>query len=234
MNLKTFETVEALEDAAVGLLAEHFTLAADGPHAVMLTGGGTPTGIYARLAGSSIRADANLCVLQSDERHVPPDSEENNHAKTLAMLDALGIDDASIMRVHTELGLNAAAERYNRELTAFFDGGGRITLGIVGLGADGHAASLFTPQDIAMGKGRYAIAVPREKGPDRVSVTPDLLRRAGRLVFLVTGEKKEAIVRAIVRGTVRDTVRDTVERHEEITALRAVEGCPSVELWFSR
>ena len=222
MNSRTFDSVEALEDAAVALIEEHFTIADDTPHAVMLTGGNTPTGIYARLARSTIRADANLRVLQSDERHVPLDCEENNHAKTRAMIEAVGVDDTRVMRVHTELGLNAAAELYNRELTAFFDDGGRITLGILGLGADGHAASLFTPQDIAMGKGRFAIAVPREKGPDRVSVTPNLLRRVGRLVFLVTGAEKEAIVRAVI------------ERHGEITAVRAVEGCPNVELWFSR
>ena len=222
MNSKTFGNFNALEDAAVALLAEHFAIADDGPHAVMLTGGNTPTGIYARLARSPIRADANLRVLQSDERHVPLDSAENNHAKTRAMLDALGIDDTRVMRVHTELGLNAAAELYNRELTAFFDDGGRITLGILGLGADGHAASLFTPQDIARGEGRFAIAVPRENGPDRVSVTPDLLRRAGRLVFLAVGAEKESIVRAVA------------ERCDEIVALRAVEGCANVELWFSR
>ena len=222
MNSRTFETVVALEDAAVGLLVEHFTLAADTPHAVMLTGGSTPTGVYERLRRSPVKADANLRVLQSDERHVPLDSKENNHAKTRAMIEAVGVDDTRVMRVHTELGLNAAAELYNRELTAFFDDGGRITLGILGLGADGHVASLFTSQDIARGKGRFAIAVPREKGPDRVSVTPNLLRRVGRLVFLVTGAEKEAIVRAVI------------ERHGEITAVRAVEGCPNVELWFSR
>ena len=222
MNSRTFDAFEALEDAAAALIEEHFAIADDGPHAVMLTGGRTPRGVYERLRRSPVKADANLRVLQSDERHVPLDSKENNHAKTQAMIEAVGVDDTRVMRVHTELGLNAAAELYNRELTAFFDDGGRITLGILGLGADGHAASLFTPQDIAMGKGRFAIAVPREKGPDRVSVTPNLLRRVGRLVFLVTGAEKEAIVRAVI------------ERHGEITAVRAVEGCPNVELWFSR
>ena len=221
MKIVTFENIESFNAAAAGLIEEHFVAVADGPHAVMLTGGNTPTGVYDRLAREPVRADSDLWILQSDERHVPLDSVENNYAKTMAMLAAVGVDDARVMRVHTELGLREAADRYDRELASFFVAGGRITLGILGLGADGHAASLFSSEDVEMGEGRYAIAVPREGGPDRVSVTRDLLRRVERLVFIVAGKEKEEIVHAVA------------ERREGITALRAVEGCGNVELWFS-
>ena len=221
MKLITFQSVEALEDAAVALLEEHFTIADEGPHAVMLTGGRTPRGVYERLRRSPVEADGNLHVLLSDERHVPLDSPQNNFAQMMPAIEALGIDDARVMRVHTEQGLEASAAQYDRELASLVEAGGQITLGILGLGADGHVASLFCPQHIAMGRGRYAIAVPKKDGPDRVSVTRDLLLRAERLVLLVTGKEKKAIVAAVAEGRM------------ETVAEQALQGCANVELWFS-
>lgn len=221
MKFMTFQSLEAIEDAAVALLEEHFTIAADGPHAVMLTGGRTPTGVYERLRQAPVEADGNLYVFLSDERHVPLDSAENNFAKMMPAIEAMGIDDARVIRVHTEQSLEDAAEQYDRELTALVKAGARITLGILGLGADGHVASLFCPQHVAMGRGRYAIAVPKEDGPDRVSVTRDLLLRVERLVFLVTGKDKKAIVETVAAGRM------------ETVAEQALEGHADVELWFS-
>lgn len=221
MKLITFPSVEALEDVAVALLEEYFTIPHDRPHAVMLTGGKTPTGVYERLRRSTIKADANLYILISDERHVPLDSAENNFAKMMPTIKALEIDDARVMRVHTEQSLEEAAEQYDRELASFVEAGGRISLGILGLGADGHVASLFSPEHIAAGRGKYAIAVPKEDGPDRVSVTRDLLLRVERLVFLVTGKDKKAVVEMVAAARM------------ETVAEQALEGCGNVELWFS-
>ncbi len=221
MKLITFRNVEALEDAAVALLEEYFAIVDERPHAVMLTGGRTPTGVYERLRQTPIKADGNLHVLISDERHVPLDSAENNFAKMLPAIEAMGIDDARIMRVHPEQALEDAAEQYDRELASFVESGGRISLGILGLGADGHVASLFNSQHIAVGRGRYAIAVLKEDGPDRISVTRDLLLRAERLVFLVTGKEKKAIVETFAAARM------------ETVAEQALAGYVNVELWFS-
>lgn len=219
MNTIEFKSIQALEDDAAALLAQHFIAGEKRPHAVMLTGGNTPLGIYRRLAAAGMAADANLHILISDERHVPLDSDANNYAKMRPMIAALGVGEDRVMRVRTELELNAAAADYERRLEEFFAAGGQITLGILGLGADGHAASLFSSQDVMRGKGRLAIAVPRHDGPDRISVTADLLSRAERLVFLVAGEEKRAVA------------REFAQRNEAITAVQAVRGCRNVELW---
>jgi 6-phosphogluconolactonase len=221
MKFIKFPKVEALEDAAVGLLEDYFTFAGDSPHAVMLTGGRTPVGVYERLRQSPLEADGNLHVLISDERHVPLDSPENNFAKMLPAIEAAGIDSSRVMRVHTEQDLEAAAEQYDSELKAFIEAGGRISLGILGLGADGHVASLFSPKHIAEGRGRYAIAVPKEEPPNRISITSDLLKRAGRLVFLVAGVEKKAIVDKVA------------EARMQTVAEQALQGCANVELWFA-
>ncbi len=222
MKLVTFQSIEAVEEAALGLLKEHFTLTDDGPHAVILTGGRTPTGVYERLRQEPVEADGNVWVMLSDERHVPLDSPDNNFAKMLPAIEAMGIDEARVISVHTEQSLEDATEQYDRELASFVEAGGRITLGILGMGADGHLASMFCPQHIAMGHDRYAIAVPKEDGPDRISVTRDLLMRVERLVFLLTGEDKQAIVEKATAGRM------------ETVAEQALEGHANVELWFGK
>jgi len=137
------------------------------------------------------------------------------------MVRALGIDESRVMRVHTELPLVDAAGRYDSELAKFFEQGGHITLGVLGLGADGHVASLFTEQDLARSPNRYAVAVPREPGPNRISVTQKLLLRAESLVFLVAGPEKADIVRA------------TLNDPESTVAGKAVRDVAQTEIWYS-
>ena len=219
MNPTTFDSVSEMEQQAIALLREHFGSSLAGPHAVMLTGGGTPLGIYKQIENAPPTADHKLHLLITDERHVSLESADNNFARMRPMIGAMGIDDSRVMRVHTSLSLDAAADRYHQELASFLDRGGRVTLGILGLGADGHAASLFSPEDVTRGKARYAIAVPRDVGPDRVSVTRDLLLKVEKLVFLVAGpEKTEAVEKLLQHPT-------------SIAAGKAIEGHGDVELW---
>lgn len=210
-----------MEQEGLALLTSHLGLSHTGPHAVMLTGGDTPLGIYKQLETTPAAVDENLHLLISDERHVPLDSPENNYAKMRPMIAALGVSESQVMRVRTELSLENAAEQYHRDLASFIGAGGRITLGILGLGADGHAASLFSPTDFATGRGRYAVAVARPAGPDRVSVTRDLIAKVARLVFLVAGPGKG------------DIVRRFAEDPMSLTAGQAVQGVADLELWFS-
>jgi len=99
--------------------------------------------------------------------------------------------------------------------------GGRITLGILGVGADGHVASLFHEQDVQRGAGKYAIPVPREVPPNRVSVTQALLQKAEALVLMVAGPEKAAIVETLMSHA------------ESIIAGQVTQGVPQIELWYS-
>ncbi len=221
MKIIRFDHLEEMEQAARALLVEHFRLADPGPHAVMLTGGSTPQGLYRSLTAAPDSADDRLHILISDERHVPLDSPANNFATMRPMIRAWGIDDSRVLRVHTEMPLTEAADRYDAELASFFKQGGRITLGILGLGADGHAASLFNANDLNRGKERFAIAVPRKEGPDRVSVTPDLLAKVERVIFLVAGPEKAAIVQKISSDP------------NAVVAVQAVQSVSQLELWYA-
>jgi 6-phosphogluconolactonase len=221
MEVRTFETFRDLRNAAAALLRTHLLMPGAGPHAVMLAGGKTPLGIYRDIEARTAAADGTLRILLSDERHVPVEAAESNYGNLLGMLRALKLEEARVLRVHTEAALDDAAERYHAELASFLKGGGRITLGFLGLGADGHTASLFSGEDVRRGAGRYAIAVRRDPGPDRVSVTHELLTKAERLVFLAAGREKKDSVDALLR------------RPGSIAAGQAVAGAGRVEVWFS-
>jgi 6-phosphogluconolactonase len=221
MKITNFDDYHTLERQALLLLAEHFHQTDERPHAVMLTGGRTVRGLYEQLRRSPCPVDDGLHLLISDERHVPLDSPESNYGNVRPVVSALGIDDSRVMHVDTELSLQQAAENYNQQLATFLDNRGRITLAILGLGVDGHLASLFETAHLAAGKNRLAIAVPRQPGPDRVSVTRDLLLKVERIVFLVAGAEKAEIVEKILHAP------------DSVLASVALKGAKSAEIWFS-
>lgn len=215
--LRSFESAQALTQEMADLLEEH--LRGTGPVAVMLAGGKTPLPIYAELIRRGVKASDAVRILYSDERYVPVDSPDSNYGTTCPLLASLAIPDSRVFRVHPELPWSASAVRYHGDLRRFMNGTGRITLGLLGLGADGHTASLFTPEDVARGGNLYAVAVPRESKPDRISATPELLRRVERLVILATGPEKRGIVTRLV------------QEPDQVVAGLALREAPQVEIW---
>jgi 6-phosphogluconolactonase len=194
-------------------------LAAAGPSAVMLSGGTTPLPAYNALAARTLPHDERLHILFSDERYVPSDSEASNYHRARPLVDALALPPQQLLRVRTELPLEQAAQEYEQALATLLKSGIRITLGLLGLGADGHTASLFSAADLARASGRLAIPVQRPDGMSAVSVTPDLLAQVDVLLFLVAGGGKQKALQAF-------------EAHAAtLTAWRAVQGRSGVELW---
>src|SRR3974377_2359607 len=117
-------------------------IAAPGPSAIMLSGGHTPLTAYRTLGARLPAHDERLHILFSDERYVPSDSEASNYRQARPLLDALALRPQSLLRVRTELPLGEAAADYERSLEALLRSGVPISLGLLGLGADGHTASL--------------------------------------------------------------------------------------------
>jgi 6-phosphogluconolactonase len=159
-------------------------------------------------------------MLFSDERYVPSDSEASNYHRARPLVDALALPPQQLLRVRTELPLEQAAQEYEQALASLLKAGIRITLGLLGLGANGHTASLFSPADLARASGRLAIPVQRPDGMSAVSVTPQLLAQVEQLLFIVAGGGKQDALRAL-------------EAHDlNLTAWRAVQGSAAVALWL--
>ena len=218
MNLthRPFESRAALYAAAAQMLAEALSLSA----AVMLSGGETPFPAYEEAARMGGGAAEGARVFFSDERMVPYDDDRSNYGRTRALLQRMGLDaDERVLRVPTELPLGDAAAAYGAMLEGLVPPRGSIALGLLGLGDDGHTASLFSVEDIERGRGGLAVAVPRTPGPDRVSVTPGLLAQVERIVFLTVGADKAAMVARFL------------DEPLQVVAGQAVEGCGHVELW---
>jgi 6-phosphogluconolactonase len=218
---RRFASRAALESALEERLAQ--AINAPGAAALMLSGGTTPLPAYRALgARPAIPHNAGLSILFSDDRHVPSDSPASNYHQAQPLLAALALPSAAVLRVRTELTLEDAARDYERQLAALFRSGRRIGLGLLGLGADGHTASLFGAADLERARGRLALAVQRPDGLSAVSVTPELLAQVEEPVFVVAGEDK------------RDAVRALLAQDPKLTAWRAVAGCAQVELWVDQ
>ena len=217
LSISRFPTREALDGALEQSLRR--AIATSGAYALMLAGGTTPLPAYRAIAGGPLLHADGLRILFSDERYVPAASEASNYHQTRPLLDALALPPAAILRVRTELPLEEAAADYERQLAALIDGGTTVGLGLLGLGADGHTASLFGTPDLERARGRLAIAVHRPDGMSAVSVTPDFLARVAQPVFVVAGSGKHNALRAL-------SAQDP-----QLTAWRAVQGCPHVALW---
>jgi len=217
LTTRRFDTRGALDSALEERLAQ--AIAATGPRAIMLSGGHTPLPAYRALASRPPPHDEQLHILFSDERYVPRDSEASNYHQARPLLDSLAPAPQALLRVRTELPLEAAAADYEGGLIKLLESGVRIGLGLLGLGADGHTASLFTVEDLARARGHFAIAVHRPDGMSAVSVTPQLLAKVEELLFVVAGADKQRVVQALEAGD------------PHLTAWLAVKERTAVQLW---
>ena len=178
--------------------------AAAGSGHIVLTGGSTPRAAYGEFVDAvrSVGVDVSGSTLWfSDERCVPPEDERSNYAMAKAsLLDPLARDGASLPTVHrmrAELGRDAAADEYERELRAA--GPPRFDLVLLGIGGDGHLASMFPDQESLSERSRLVLGVEHagmEPYVPRVTLTFPALVNARQIVFLATGESKAKPVAA--------------------------------------
>jgi 6-phosphogluconolactonase len=216
-RLELLRDPDVLAAAAAAHVADaaRAAIAGRGRFAIALAGGSTPRRTYQRLA-SAITADAwaRIHVFFGDERCVPPaDSGSNYRMARESLLGSVPVPDANVHRIRGELGPVEAAALYDRELAQFFGAptpadATRSTFDLVllGLGHDGHTASLF-PDSAAFDDPRWAApahAPPGVTPAERVTLTLPALDSAREAVFLVAGaEKRDAVARVL--GTDRDS-----------------------------
>lgn len=208
MDLRIATDAEDLSQRAAGLFRHVVERALAGGEraAVALSGGSTPRRLYAMLGEEPWRGRIDwprLHIFVVDERFVPPDHPESNRRMIReTLLAASPLPDANFHPIpYTPDGPEAAAERYAEDLRAFFGPGlPHFDLILLGMGADGHTASLFPGTDAADVRDRLAIpSVNSSTGAQRVTITLPVINAAQRAAFLVTGpDKAEALRRVFV------------------------------------
>ncbi|HEX6316539.1 MAG TPA: 6-phosphogluconolactonase [Gemmatimonadaceae bacterium] len=214
--------IEVLPDAhrLADAVAHRFVSSANaaiearGRFMVSLAGGSTPRSVYERLASEPWASSVDwsrVHILWGDERCVPPDHDASNYRLAReAFLDHVPVPQANVHRIRGEDDPAAAALAYERVLRAVLrtpDGpprmapGFRLDLVLLGLGSDGHTASLFPGSASLEIQDRWVVAdYVQAVSMWRVSLTAIVINAAAEVAFVVSGEAKAAIVRQVLDG----------------------------------
>ncbi|MFQ5846274.1 MAG: 6-phosphogluconolactonase [Candidatus Methylomirabilales bacterium] len=222
MSRRAAELFVRLADTAVS---------SSGRFTVALSGGATPKGLYTLLAGDQFRPQVSwsrVHLFWGDERCVPPDHPESNYRMVRELLlDRVPIPQHNVHRMPAEDEDPArAGAEYETTLRAFFevDVGEfpRFDLILLGLGQDGHTASLF-PGTAALAETERLVASTdvEQHGTVRLTLTVPVINRAASVVFVVAGEAKASVLRGVL-GDKRGPERLPAQR------IQPVSG----KLWF--
>lgn len=213
MNIQIAADADELARNAAEVLLTHSqdAILAKGVFTIALSGGSTPKRLYELLADPNQPFRDQFPWDQThffwtDERHVPPDHAESNYRMVLeAMLAHVPVPDVNVHRMFSErVDAHDTAFEYESQMRDFFN----ITNGefprfdfvLLGLGTDGHTASIFPSSEVLQEKRRLVAAPFVEKlKTHRLTMTLPVLNNGAQIIFLVSGEEKAQILRDVVQ-----------------------------------
>jgi len=207
---RTFQSAEALaQNVAEWLCA--LAQASNGEFAICLSGGSTPQRLYEVLATSAIASRfpwSRVHWFWGDERFVPPDHPDSNYRMARdALLSRVPVPADNVHAVPTEgLSPEHAADAYEATLKRYYGadelspGRPLFDVNLLGIGDDGHTASLFPGQPALKEKQRWVVAVIGAKAEPRITLTYPALDSGREVAFLVTGAGKRDVLARVRSG----------------------------------
>ena len=185
-------------------------IARSGRMTVALAGGSTPKALYELISQEPYRSKIDwnkLFVFWGDERHVPPDHQDSNYRMSHeSLLSKVPVVSDQVFRIEGEASnAGEAAQSYEEALRKVFSSSGKevpmFDLILLGMGPDGHTASLFPGTDVVHESSRWVAAPWVEKfQTHRVTLTPVVINSARRVMFLVAGKDKAEALHAVLEG----------------------------------
>lgn len=208
-SIQVFPDTSAQTQAAIDLFYTSARSAIEerGVFSVALSGGSTPKMLYTGLAEPDRQEGvdwANIHLFFGDERHVPPDHPDSNFLMVNnTLFEKVSIPAENVHRVKAEMEPRMAAFSYEDELRAFFsDEWPRFDLVLLGMGNDGHTASLFPKTAGLNEEQRWFIANPLpSQGGWRLTLTKHAINEARKVVVLVSGGSKAEMVSEVLTGS---------------------------------
>ncbi len=217
-ELRIFSSLAALYGyASEKIFSAAYTAIRDhGYCSLVLSGGKTPLGLYERFVSETQRSFPwnRVHLFWGDERHVPYDSPDSNYGTAKKVLSRCShIPESSMHPIPFDpSGAERSAVRYERELREFFTAYGKLHAGfppydvvLLGLGSDGHTASLFPGDVVSLSETkRWVVPVWAESADPqgwRVSLTLPVLNNARHTYFIVAGTKKKSVMESILNSS---------------------------------
>ncbi len=210
-QVECFVDATTLQREAANTIAQllHEAVAQRGNASLVLSGGSTPKAVYELLGAEPLRSQvawSKVHVFWGDERCVPPTHPDSNFRMAhSALLEKIEIPATNIHRIQAEQHPGAAAASYEEELRTFFrlkaSPAPQFDVTLLGMGEDGHTASLFPNTTILSETERLVadVFVPTFNA-HRISMTFPALNTSRTIVFLITGKSKAEILRAVLEG----------------------------------
>jgi len=187
------ETAEQVAEAACQqiLNAAKSAISERGKFKLVLAGGGTPEKVYRLLAASD--ADwTNWVIYYGDERCLPADHQDRNSLMaSRVLLDKVAIPANQVFTMPAEFGPEIAADRYKLAVGK----AGMFDMVLLGMGEDGHTASLFPGHQHQQDERVHAVYNSPKPPPERVSISAKALSNTRELIFLITGANKQEAVK---------------------------------------
>jgi 6-phosphogluconolactonase len=205
-RLEVFPTIDDLNIAAAKFIVDiaNKAIAEKGKFIISFSGGHTPVKLYSILAKHPFREQIEwkkTFIFWGDERCVPLDDAQNNaHEAKVTLLDKVKIPPSNIHVIPVNLTPAEAANKYELEIKDFFGNEPmQFDLVLLGLGENGHTASLFPGAKILkeQAEGVREVFVEEEK-MSRITMTAPLINQAHHILFLVTGDKKAEILENVM------------------------------------
>ncbi len=228
IKIRVFPTAAAVTEAAAQQIIQSAAAAIErtGSFCVGLSGGHTPRPLYELLSDDRyIRLIdwPKVHIYFCDERCVPPTDEQSNfRLASQTLLDFIPIPPPNINRIRGEADPQVAAIKYGQLLKTVFGDGG-LDLALLGMGADGHTASIFPHSNALHETHHQCMAVFVEKlNAWRVTMTPVFLNRSREIIVLVTGAEKAQRVQQALEG----------ERNPESQPIQLIDPPDGQVLWY--
>ena len=207
-SVRVFPAREALAQTIAAILIKDLDrIEPDHFYTIALSGGSTPEYIFQYLSDNYAGRISweKLLVFWGDERCVPPEDKESNYRMAYEnLLQNVPIPDANVFRIRGEDDPEVEARQYAglvSSMVPFFNGIPQFDLMLLGLGDDGHTASIFPDRpDLFTAAQLFEVAVKPGTRQKRITATGKLINNSSKIYFIVTGKGKASIVAEIIEG----------------------------------